>query len=363
MDIFNWFGSILGYLLWFLYEIVQNYGLAIILFTLIIKIAMFPFSVKQQKSMASQSKVQKKVKELQKIYGNDRLKLQQETQKLYDKEGVKMGGGCLPMLIPFPILLGIYYSVLYPLKNALHIAADRVAEATNVLSQIPGIGISMNTGYGEINIIKHFDTLKPYLTMFQPEEAERIESFSKGFEFLGLDLLANPNMAPFVSMLWIIPVLCLVTSYLTNIVNQKLMPNDQQQMGCMKVMLYGFPLFTAWLAWTMPAAVGFYWTVQTVLGIIQSFITYWFYAPQKLVAQAEAARIARRRIEEAGVKELPPHQQEELRKVLEDKFLFGGKMAQAAQKAANKKEEKKSSGSKKSSKNQGKSSDYMGSKK
>ena len=67
MDIFNWFGSILGYLLWFLYEIVQNYGVAILLFTLIMKVLLFPFSVKQQKSMASQSKVQKKVKELQKI--------------------------------------------------------------------------------------------------------------------------------------------------------------------------------------------------------------------------------------------------------------------------------------------------------
>ena len=58
MDIFNWFGSILGYLLWFIYEIVPNYGIAILLFTLIIKILMFPFSVKQQKSMASQTKKQ-----------------------------------------------------------------------------------------------------------------------------------------------------------------------------------------------------------------------------------------------------------------------------------------------------------------
>ena len=95
MDIFNWFGSILGYLLWFIYEIVPNYGIAILLFTLIIKILMFPFSVKQQKSMASQTKVQKKVKELQKIYANDRMKLQMETQKLYEKEGVSMTGGCL----------------------------------------------------------------------------------------------------------------------------------------------------------------------------------------------------------------------------------------------------------------------------
>ena len=74
MDIFNWFGSLLGYLLWFLYEIVQNYGVAIILFTIVVKALVFPFSVKQQKSMASQAKVQKKVRELQKIYANDKMK-------------------------------------------------------------------------------------------------------------------------------------------------------------------------------------------------------------------------------------------------------------------------------------------------
>ena len=137
MDIFNWFGSLLGYLLWFLYEIVNNYGVAIILFTIIVKGLLFPFSIKQQKSMASQAKVQKKVRELQKIYANDKMKLSEETQKLYQKEGVSMSGGCLTMLIPFPILFGIYYSVLYPLRNALHTGADRVNAATQLLSQIP----------------------------------------------------------------------------------------------------------------------------------------------------------------------------------------------------------------------------------
>ena len=60
MEIFNWFGSILGYLLWFLYEIIPNYGVAIILFTIITKLLLLPFSVKQQKSMAANSKIDRK---------------------------------------------------------------------------------------------------------------------------------------------------------------------------------------------------------------------------------------------------------------------------------------------------------------
>lgn len=366
MAIFNWFGSMLGYLLWFLYQIVQNYGVAILLFTLILKLALFPFSVKQQKSMASQSKLQKKVKELQKIYANDKMKLQQETQKLYDKEGVSMTGGCLPMLIPFPIMLGIYYAVLYPLQNALHVAADHVTAATQLLSRVPGLGATFSGAYSEIDIIKHFSHLKPYLlnmgeASFTAEEVARVESFSGGFRFLGWDLLATPSVSPFSAMLWLIPVLCLVLSLVANFATQKLQPGAQQnQQGCMKFMLYGFPIFTAYLAWTMPAAVGFYWTLQTVLGFFQTLVLHRFYSPADMSARLEAARIARRRVEEGKVQELPPHQQLDMRKKLEAKYRIPGKKAPetaAAEKTQEKKSSSKKAGSRKNS------SDYLGSKK
>lgn len=363
MDIFNWFGSLLGYLLWFLYEIVNNYGVAIILFTIIVKGLLFPFSIKQQKSMASQAKVQKKVRELQKIYANDKMKLSEETQKLYQKEGVSMSGGCLTMLIPFPILFGIYYSVLYPLRNALHIGADRVNAATQLLTQIPGVGASFGTQYGEIQIIKHFADLKDYLTMFTPEDMEKIESFSRGFQFLGLDLLATPQSSSFSSMMWLIPVLCLVTSVGMQIYTMRKQPGAaQQQQGCMKYMLYGMSLFTAYLAYTMPGAVGFYWTLQTLLGILQTFLLNMFYSPADLVARSEAARIARRELEETKVQEIPLNQQIELRRVLEKK------MAASTGKSQQKEEKKKLPGEKKTpQKSKGKSgqssSDYMGTKK
>ena len=331
-DIFNWFGSLLGYLLWFLYEIVRNYGVAIVLFTVIVKVLVFPFSIKQQKSMASQAKVQKKVRELQKIYANDKMKLNEETQKLYQKEGVSMTGGCLPMLIPLPILFGIYCSVIYPLRNALHIDANVVNQATQMLSKIPGVSTTFVSQYGEIEIIKHFSELRDYLTMFSADDVAKIESFSRGFTFLGLDLLATPQSSSFQSMMWIIPALCLVTSLLMQLLMTKLQPAAaaaQQQQGCMKYFLYVMSLFTAWLAFTMPGAVGFYWIVQNLLGILQSFITYKFFSQNDLIARAEAARVARRELEEAKVKELPANQQMEIRRTLEAKFAAStGKNAQ-----------------------------------
>lgn len=210
MSIFNFFGSVLGYLLWFLYTVFKNYGIAIILFTIIVKALMFPFSIKSQKSMAAQSRLASKQQELQKKYAKDQMKYNEELQKLYEKEGVNPGGGCLTTLLPYPIMLGIYYSVIYPLSNTLHIAKDTISQATEFVSKIPGI--ASTNQYVELEIVKNFDALKDHLTMFSADDVQKIEFFGKGFKCFGLDLLASPNTSSFASMLWIIPVLALVTT-------------------------------------------------------------------------------------------------------------------------------------------------------
>ena len=180
MAIFNFFGSILGYLLWLLYNIFHNYGVAIIFFTIIVKAVLFPFSIKSQRSMASQSKLSVKQKELQEKYGNNREKYSEELMKLYEKEGVSPSSGCLTSLLPLPIMLGIYYSVIMPLSNTLHIASERIAEATDFIGRIPGMVATTTTSgiYSELEIIRNFDALKSHLTMFTPEDLGKIESFT-----------------------------------------------------------------------------------------------------------------------------------------------------------------------------------------
>jgi YidC/Oxa1 family membrane protein insertase len=305
LDIFNFFGSILGYLLWFFYELIQNYGVAIILFTVVTKLILFPFSIKQQISMAANSKMALKQKELQKKYAGDKERIQQETQKMYEKEGVNPAGGCLTMAVPLIILMGLYYTVLYPLANALHLSSASVTKATDMLRQVPGIGTTLDTRYAQIELVKHFTDLKPYLTMFSGNEIAKIESFSHGFKFLGLNLLDTPCDSSnifgtlFRSNLWIIPVLCLISSLVTQFFMNKLQPGMQQQQGCMKAMFYVMPLFTAWIACTMPAAVGFYWIISTLTGFLQTLILNIWYSPADLNAKAEARRIALREEEEA----------------------------------------------------------------
>ena len=314
-DIFNFFGSILGYLLWWLYYIVRNYGVAIILFTLIIKVFLFPFFIKQQRSMAATGKMAVKQKELQKRYANDKQRLQIEMQKLYEKEGVNPTGGCATMILPFLVMFGLYYTVLNPLSNALHLSSAAVTKAVDMLSHVPGIGNSFNAQYAQIEIVKSFQSLKPYLTMFSGSELARLESFNHGFMFFGLNLLDTPCDAAnifgtlFRSNLWIIPVLCLISYILSQYFTLKLQPAamQQQQQGCMKYMMYMMAFVSAWFSCTVPAAVGFYWIISTILGFLQTVVMNIWYSPDDLNAESEARRIVLREQEEAAMQPVLQH--------------------------------------------------------
>lgn len=349
MDFFNFFASLLGHLLWFLYEIFHNYGVAIILFTIILKILLFPMSVKQQKGMAGQAKLSEKQKELQKRCGNDRNKYNEELQKLYDKEGVSPGSSCLTSLIPIPIMFAIYYSVIYPLQNTLHISSEKIDAATEYISKIPGF--STTSRYMELEIIKNWDSLKDSLTMFDAADIEKIEFFSEGFTFLGLDLLKTPQDAAFLEMLWIIPVCSALSGVFMQIYMSKTTAVKQE--GCMKYMLYGMPLLSAYWAFIFPAAVGLYWVVSSFTGGLQSVVTHTYFSPQHVASQKEASRFVLMENLEAEYKPLPINKQNEIASKIKAKEQVN------TQKALS----NNSNTSKKKSNKSGNRNDYLGNKK
>jgi YidC/Oxa1 family membrane protein insertase len=302
-QIFNFIGNVFGYIMWLFYSLTQNYGLALILFTIALKVILFPLSIKQQKSMAANARMAAKQRELQKLYGNDKQKLSEETAKLYEKEGVNPMGGCLTSFLPLFLMLGVYYVVINPLQNVLHIAVSKVNEATAMLQQIPGIGGNFSY-YGEIEIVKNFGHFQDYLTMFDSADLSKIGFFSHGFQFFGLDLLRTPKGSGFMDFLWLIPVLCLLSSWVTAFLQQKITGNQMQGAGCMKWMLFLMPLVSAWFAYTVPAAVGLYWIVSTVVTFLQTLVLNHFYNADIMMAKSEAQRIALREIEEANVRRI-----------------------------------------------------------
>lgn len=305
MFIFTYVGWLLGFILWGAFFIFKNFGIAIIVFTIIVKAALFPFTLKQQKSMAGSARLAKKQKELREKYGNNRQLLQEEMNKLYEKENVKPMGGCLTTLIPMIILLGIFYAVAYPLTNTLHLSSDQVNKALDFANSIPGYTHNVgNANYQEVSFLKIFPQIKDQLlahNVFSADEISRISEFSNGFTIFGsVDLLTIPEQVgtPFGIINWswylLFPVLCFGSNVGSSLIMQRMNRQNQamQQQGCMKVLIYLLPLFSAWIAYQVPAAMSFYWIMSALISLVQSIVVSKAFSPAHLTATAEARHAA-----------------------------------------------------------------------
>ncbi len=302
MDLFGFLGGIFGWVLYGAYLLVHNYGLAILIFTIFTKLIFFPTTIKQQKSMAKNARLSGQMQALREKYGTNREKLNEETQKLYEKEGVSPYSGCLTSFLPMFLLLGVLYAVAYPLTNTLHIDAGMVENARQALTAIPGLNLSTSAQYGgQVDILMYFNAFPSVQNCFSADMVSKIGEFSNSFNLCGLNLLVSPSKLGF-SVYLIIPVLCFVTSVLSQVVMQKMNGMAQPQQGCMKLMIYGLPLFSAYIAYTVPAAVGFYWICSTVISFIQSIIVHKYFGPDMMIARGEAARVALLEQQESLVK-------------------------------------------------------------
>ncbi len=303
MGLFNFIGNIFGYLLWWAYMLVGNFALAILIFTVVLRLLQFPLQIKSQKTMAANARLQKKQKEIQERCGKDKNKYNEEISKLYEKENVNPMGGCLTSIVPMFLLLGVYQSIRYPITNTLHIASSAVSEALEYVKGLPVIGNTINQVYYEIDIIKLFPDIKEHLTTFTESDISKIETFANGFNLLGMNLLDTPAAHGIMSAFILIPVLCFVFSFGTSLISMKLNGNGMgQQQGCMKAMFLLMPLMSAWIAYTVPAAIGLYWIYSNIIGLVTTIILHKFYNPETLTAKDEARRVALLEEEEASVR-------------------------------------------------------------
>ena len=133
--IFNIIGIPLGYVLWFIYRFVGNYFVSIFLFTLIVRAATFPLSLKSQKSQADRARLAPRLERIQKKYAQDKQKLQQKQMELYEKEGVSMTGGCLPMVVQMVILMGIISVIYSPLTHLARIPEPVISASVTAVTQ------------------------------------------------------------------------------------------------------------------------------------------------------------------------------------------------------------------------------------
>ena len=306
MNIFNnlgdVLGSLLGYILWFFFDLFNSFVPAVFLFVVIIKAISFPFELKSRKSMQQNARMSAKMQDIRKKYANNRQKQNEEIAKLYEQEGINPMGGCLPQLLPALVFTGVYGAIFRPLTNLFHVSSETLSAAMAKLAELPGFEGAFNSVYSQLEVIKIFPQVREQLTMFTPEQISDILDFNKGFNFFGLDLFAVPMGSSFSSFAWIWPVLSAVTMIVSSLVLQKMNGSDQAAPGCAKVLPFVVPLLFVYLTLHAPAALGVYYTMFNFVSLIQSVFMARFYGPKALAAREEAARIARLEITEANEK-------------------------------------------------------------
>jgi YidC/Oxa1 family membrane protein insertase len=287
MDFINsLFGYPLGFVMWAIYKLVQNYGVAIVLFTLVTKILIFPLSVKQQKNMARMSLFQPKMAELQKKYGKNKEKLQEEQMKLYAEEGVNPMGSCLPLLIQFPILFGIVDVIYKPMTHIMHFSSGIISQAADIAKKV-------FEASGKIP--QNFAGYQQQLYIMQayskdPSAFESIKGFSEQAGNFDMKIFGGAiDLGAVPTLTWpmlLIPVLAGISQLALTLYGQwyqkKTNPSAAQTMGAMNAMLYIMPVFSVWMAFALPAGAGFYWIMQSVFSFAQSIVLNKIYTPEKM---------------------------------------------------------------------------------
>ncbi|MBE6988035.1 MAG: YidC/Oxa1 family membrane protein insertase [Ruminococcaceae bacterium] len=260
-----------GYIMRLIYEIIGNYGLSIIAFSLLAKLVMLPFSIKTKKSMLDMQRIQPKLNELQRKYGKDQQKLSMEMQKLYQEEGVSPFGSCLPTLITFPIMIGLYYVISKPLTYFMGLSA---AEITT-LGEILGV-VSENAYTMEIQIAglisQNFDAVA--------HVSEKLMNVD--FNFFGLNLATTPSFKQF-GLMWLIPILSGVTAYLLSNITMKMQGTEMAQNSSTSTMKYMMPLMSVYFGFILPAGLGVYWIANNVFSALQEVLLGIFMKPKQIM--------------------------------------------------------------------------------
>lgn len=282
------FGYPLGFIMWLCYLVVRNYAVALLLFTIITKLALFPLSLKQQKSMVKMKLFQPKVEELQKKYAKNKEKLNEETMKLYQEEGYNPMSGCLPSLIQFPLLFGIIDVVYRPLTHIAHISRDLINQAMEIVTNL-GLAANTSSYYREIHILSAVRDNPEAFSSLGQEFIDKAGSIN--LSFFGLDLTATPQLIPeTVTLTWalmlIIPLLSGLTSLFYSILTMrqnKKMDGDKPQAGggMMKGMMLLMPVLSFWFAFSFPLGVSLYWLFSNVLMIVQQLVMNKVFDPEK----------------------------------------------------------------------------------
>ena len=280
---FQFFANIFGYILNIINNFVGNYGLAIILFTVIVKLVMLPLSIKQQKAMKKNNKIQKQIKVLQFKYKNDPEKLNREMMDLYKKENMSPFSGCLSTIVQFILLISIFYMVRCPLTYMERIDKTQI---DTYVQQLKDNGMSINQAYSEIDIIRELDYLKEKF----PDD-QNLDKINLNMNFCGLDLSKIPQQNLGDWTVYIIPILYIISTFVSMRITTSMQKKNKEKDGVIditenkdekeeeknemedameqsnKMMSWMMPIMSVSISLVAPLGLALYWLVNNVLMI------------------------------------------------------------------------------------------------
>ena len=315
-----------AWLLMFLYEFFNSYGLALILFGFIVKIVLFPVTLKSKKSMIQMNMLSGRMNQIKAQYGKDPERYNMEIQKLYEKENVNPMGGCLWNLIPMFVLIGLYGIIREPLTNMMDVPKDMI----ETIAQITGVA---NTGaYPQIAMVEALNnsaTLEAVKAALG-DAAAKVQGMN--FHFLGMDLASIPSWKFWGNglqgvLMFIMVLVSAGTSFISMKVSmatnqmRKDQPANAQMDQTNKVMNWMMPVMSLWIGFTVPAGLTVYWISQYIVTMLSEVICGKMLKKDYEAARAAAAeadRLAKeeekRRKEEARLERARRIEEEKLNK-------------------------------------------------
>lgn len=290
----NLIAKLLGWVMYVIYKVIPSYGIAIILFTIVVKLLTLPNTYKMQVNSARQGLLAPKLEKLRKSFANNPQRFQEEQNKLYQEEGINQTAGCLGSILTMVLLLGVYQVVMRPLTFVLRLVPDQITEAKDLLVnwlETQNITEKYINGRPELIILKYAKT-NPEVFSSMSGFTDKLSGFNNNF--LGFDLAGVPSLHPengwsFTAiMLVLLPVLATIAQLVMTVITQahskKTNPAAAaQQMGGMNLMLYLSPLMTLWIGMSVPAGMSFYWLVNSVISLIVQLLLYKYLSGERLV--------------------------------------------------------------------------------
>lgn len=282
---FQFFANIFGYLLDFINNLVGNYGLAIILFTVVIKLLMLPLSIKQQKTMKKTAKIQEQLKIIQFKYKNDPEKLNRETMELYKKENMSPFSGCLGVIMQFILLISIFYMVRYPLTYMERVDKNQI---NTYIQQMKDDGKTVSEAYSEIDVVREIEYLRDKF----PED-EKLKEINLNMNFFGLDLSKIPQQNLNDWTVYIIPILYIISTFISMRITTSMQKKSKENKDIIditeekqeeksemedameqsnKMMSWMMPIMSVSISLVAPLGLALYWLVNNVLMIAERLV-------------------------------------------------------------------------------------------